>query len=82
MQRVHPPGRELAGKIALQISMVKFYLDVPKKKNASNEQKWQLVIDYRKLNDIIISDAYPIPNVNEILNQLSNSKYISTLDLA
>ncbi|CAH2088027.1 unnamed protein product [Euphydryas editha] len=55
---------------------------VPKKQDASGKQKWRVVIDYRKLNDITIGDTYPIPQINEILDQLGNSKYFSTLDLA
>ncbi|KAL0880701.1 hypothetical protein ABMA27_001917 [Loxostege sticticalis] len=55
---------------------------VPKKLDASNTQKWRVVIDYRKLNDITIGDTYPIPQITEILDQLGSSSYFSTLDLA
>ncbi|CAG4993531.1 unnamed protein product [Colias eurytheme] len=55
---------------------------VPKKQDASGQKKWRIVIDYRKLNDITIGDAYPIPNITDILDQLGHSKYFSTLDLA
>lgn len=55
---------------------------VPKKLDASQTQKWRVVIDYRKLNDITIGDTYPIPQITEILDQLGCSKYFSTLDLA
>ncbi|XP_037870373.1 uncharacterized protein LOC119629252 [Bombyx mori] len=55
---------------------------VPKKLDASGQQKWRIVIDYRKLNDITIGDTYPIPQITEILDQLGKSTYFSTLDLA
>ncbi|CAF4948538.1 unnamed protein product [Pieris macdunnoughi] len=55
---------------------------VPKKIDASGTQKWRIVIDYRKLNDITIGDTYPIPNITEILDQLGKSKYFTTLDLS
>lgn len=55
---------------------------VPKKLDASGERKWRIVIDYRKLNEITIGDAYPLPNIESILDQLGQSKYFSTLDLA
>lgn len=55
---------------------------VPKKRDASNVQKWRLVIDYRKLNDKTISDKYPIPNISDILDKLGRSLYFTTLDLA
>lgn len=55
---------------------------VPKKLDASKVQKWRLVIDYRRLNDVTIGDAFPLPQIDEILDQLGHSKYFSTLDLA
>ena len=55
---------------------------VPKKSDASGEKKWRVVIDYRKLNEVTVDDKYPIPNIEEILDQLGRSKYFTTLDLA
>lgn len=55
---------------------------VPKKTPQNGQQKWRLVIDYRKLNDITVSDRYPIPNINDILDRIGKAKYFSTLDLA
>lgn len=54
---------------------------VPKKLDASNEKKMRLVIDYRKLNNITKSDTYPLPLIDEILNQLGKCKYFTLLDL-
>ncbi|GJQ70538.1 hypothetical protein Trydic_g221, partial [Trypoxylus dichotomus] len=55
---------------------------VPKKLDASGEKKWRIVIDYRKLNNVTIGDAYPLPNIEDILDQLGHAKYFTTLDLA
>lgn len=55
---------------------------VPKKHDASGKTKWRLVIDYRKLNEKTIQDAYPLPNIDEILDQLGNARYFSAFDLA
>lgn len=55
---------------------------VPKKLDASGNKKWRVVIDYRKLNEVTVSDAYPLPNIEEILDQLGQSIYFTTLDLA
>ena len=38
-------------------------------------------IDYRKLNDVTIKDAYPLPLIQESLDHLSGAKWFSTLDL-
>lgn len=55
---------------------------VPKKLDASGQQKWRVVVDYRKLNDISVGDAYPLPNIEDILDRLGQATYFSTLDLA
>lgn len=55
---------------------------VPKKKDASGQPKWRIVIDYRKLNEVTVSDKFPIPNIEGILDKLGKSQYFSTLDLA
>ena len=39
-------------------------------------------VDYRRLNDVTIKDAYPIPRIEESLDALTGSKWFSTLDLA
>ena len=55
---------------------------VPKKPDASGKRKWRMVNDYRKLNDKTIEDKYPLPRMDEILENLGKCSYFSTLDLA
>lgn len=55
---------------------------VPKKIDNSGTQKWRVVVDYRKLNDVTISDKFPIPNMEDLFSKLGNCLYFSTLDLA
>ena len=38
-------------------------------------------VDYRKLNNVTIKDAYPLPRIDDSLAQLSGMIYFSTLDL-
>ena len=45
-------------------------LVIPKKVDASGQQKFRLVADYRKLNEKTIGNAYPVPDIAEILDQL------------
>lgn len=54
---------------------------VPKKLDASGEVKWRVVIDYRKLNNVTVGDAYSLPNITGILDQLGHSVYFTILDL-
>ena len=55
---------------------------VPKKIDASGKQKWRLVVDYRKLNEVTIKDKFPIPNMDDILDKMGRAMYFTTLDLA
>lgn len=43
--------------------------------------EWRLCVDFRQINENSIRDAYPIPQINSILEKLRNSKYFSTIDL-
>ena len=42
---------------------------------------WRFCIDFRKLNDVTRKDAYPIPQVFDLIDSLSGNTYFTTLDL-
>lgn len=48
----------------------------------SNEKLFRLCIDYRKLNKNLQPYQFPLPRIDEILDQLGNAKIFSTLDLS
>lgn len=56
-------------------------LIVPKK-SSDDKKQWRVVVDFRRLNNITQDDIYPLPNIADILDQLGNSNYFSTIDLA
>ena len=41
----------------------------------------RLCMDYRALNDITINDRYPLPRIEDTLNQIRGAKYFIRLDL-
>lgn len=57
-------------------------LVVDKKPGPDGHKKHRVVVDFRKLNSHTIGDAYPLPRIDDILDQLSTAKYFTTLDLA
>ena len=55
---------------------------VPKKSlPGSKDKRWRLVIDYRQVNKKLIADKFPLPRIDDILDQLGRAKYFSCLDL-
>ena len=42
---------------------------------------WRYCIDYRKLNACTVKDSYPLPRIDDSLDQLSGSQWFTTLDL-
>ncbi|KAG2190968.1 hypothetical protein INT47_007113 [Mucor saturninus] len=42
----------------------------------------RLVVDYRKLNQVTIKDAFPLPHIDDLLDSLGGSSLFSTLDAA
>ena len=43
--------------------------------------KVRFCIDYRKLNNVTVKNAYPLPRMDQILEILGKSSYYSTIDL-
>lgn len=53
---------------------------VPKKSNTDSKD-WRLVVDFREINKKVIPDRFPLPRVEDILDQLGCARYFSVVDL-
>ena len=41
----------------------------------------QLCVDYRQLNNVTRTDAYPMPRIDELLDRVGHAQFITILDL-
>jgi hypothetical protein len=41
----------------------------------------RLCVDYRALNEVTIKNKYPLPQINDLIDQLWQAKFFSKIDL-
>lgn len=55
---------------------------VVKQRCRDGSVKFRFVIDMRKLNKVTVNDAFPLPNIDQTLDALCGSNYLSVVDMA
>ena len=50
--------------------------------NAKREKKRRAVVDIRKLNDLVVPDAYPLPLQSDIITSVQGCTNLAVLDAA
>ncbi|KAL2085961.1 hypothetical protein ACEWY4_019281 [Coilia grayii] len=45
------------------------------------DESWRLCIDYRKVNLVTRTDAFPIPRLEDCIDQIGRAQYVSKIDL-
>ena len=68
----NPKGVAHYRKVAIDTPLV-----MVKKKDGST----RFCVDYRKLNDVTIKDAFPISKIDQIFDALRGANFFSSLDL-
>lgn len=51
------------------------------KKSQDQTKKWRMCIDYRRINTVLQPDRFPLPRIDNILDNLGRSVHFSVLDL-
>ncbi|CAJ2630725.1 unnamed protein product [Trifolium pratense] len=54
---------------------------IPLQPNSSPDGSWRMCVDYRALNALTVRDRFPLPTIDELLDELGNARIFSKLDL-
>lgn len=76
--KAHVKGLVEQGVIEESVSPYAAPIVVVRKKDGS----LRLCVDYRRLNEVTVKDAFPLPRIQDTLDSLAGAQYFSSFDLA
>ncbi|WVZ62548.1 hypothetical protein U9M48_012287 [Paspalum notatum var. saurae] len=77
--RLHPYRYNTAQKDEIEVnSPFASPVILAKKKTCD----WRLCLDYRRLNALTVKNKYPLPIIDELLDELTGAKWFTSLDLS
>ena len=47
----------------------------------TNNKKWRMVVSYKALNELVVSDRWPLPDIPTILGRMTGKSIMSTFDV-
>lgn len=45
------------------------------------DSSWRFCVDFRRLNELTVKNRFPLPIIEEILDELAGTKYFTSIDL-
>lgn len=51
------------------------------KKSTDGQKSFRMCVDYRAVNKKLVADKFPLPRIDDVLDNLGRAKYFSVLDL-
>jgi len=45
------------------------------------DKSWRFITDFRRVNDVTKADSFPLPRIQDLIDEVGNAKYVTKFDL-